>query len=212
MEEQAESGLRVRYVGSTRATFVPETDEEREMLLRRALGDQTTPDQPPTDAPVLDEATREFLKPYIQAEVDKVVAEKVAPMEQELAPMRQQQQDAALAEALSKMVAPGFTPEHVKVLHAAYNAVTDPDQKALYGNGLAGAGILAHNLISRGVLDLAGSKPKPRVNPLVARHNSPSGGPAGGMDDGRDEDARVRAILGADNEAWLAALRKQGID
>jgi hypothetical protein len=36
MEEQAESGLRVRYVGSTRATFVPETDEEREMLDRVA--------------------------------------------------------------------------------------------------------------------------------------------------------------------------------
>jgi hypothetical protein len=188
------------------------SEEEREALFRRALGDQTAPDQPPTDAPVLDEATREFLKPYIQAEVDKVVAEKVAPMEQELAPMRQQQQDAALAQALSKTVAPGFTPEHVKVLHDAYNATTDEDMKAIYGNGLAGATALAQSLINRGVLDLAGSKPKPRVNPLVARHNSPSGGPAGGMDDGRDEDARVRAILNADNDAWLAALRKQGID
>lgn len=188
------------------------SDEEREMLLRRALGDQTTPDQPPTDAPVLDEPTRDFLKPYIQAEVDRLVAEKVAPMEQELAPLRQQNQDAALAQALSKMVAPGFTPAHVKVLHDAYNATTDEDMKAIYGNGLAGASALAHSLISRGVLDLAGSNPKPRVNPLVARHNSPSGGPAGGMDDGRDEDAKVRAILGASNEAWLAALRKQGID
>lgn len=188
------------------------SDEEREMLLRRALGDQPSPDQPQTDAPVLDEPTRDFLKPYIQAEVDRLVAEKVAPMEQELAPLRQQNQDAALAQALSKMVAPGFTPAHVKVLHDAYNAVTDEDLKAIYGNGLAGASALAHSLISRGALDLAGSNPKPRVNPLVARHNSPSGGPAGGMDDGRDEDAKVRAILGASNEAWLAALRKQGID
>ncbi len=186
--------------------------DEKDLLLRRALGDQPAPDQPAADAPVLDEPTRDFLKPYIQAEVDRLVAEKVAPMEQELAPIRQQNQDTQLAEALSKMVAPGFTPAHVKVLHEAYNAITDPDQKALYGSGLAGAGILAHDLISRGVLDLAGSNPKPRVNPLVARHNTPSGGPAGGMDDGRDEDAKVRAILGASNEAWLDALRRQGID
>ena len=128
-----------------------------------------------------------------------------------MAPLIQQQKDAALAEALSKTVAPGFKPEHVQVLHDAYNAVTDEDMKALYGDGLAGASALAHSLISRGVLDLAGSKPKTRVNPLVARHNTPSGGPAG-VDDGRDEDAKVRAILGASNEAWLDALRKQGID
>jgi len=186
--------------------------EEKDLLLRRALGDGPALDQPEADAPVLDEPTRDFLKPYIQAEVDRLVAEKVAPMEQELAPLRQQNQDAALAGALSKMVAPGFTTEHVKVLHEAYNAITDEDIKAMYGNGLAGASALAHALISRGALDLAGSKPRPKVNPLVARHNTPSGGPAGGMDDGRDEDARVRAILGADNDAWLAALRRQGID
>lgn len=185
---------------------------EKDLLLRRALGDGPTPDQPAADAPVLDEPTRDFLKPYIQAEVDRLVAEKVAPMEQELAPLRQQNQDAALAGALSKMVAPGFTSEHVKVLHDAYNAITDKDIKAMYGNGLAGASALAHALISRGALDLAGSNPKPKVNPLVARHNTPSGGPAGGMDDGRDEDAKVRAILGASNEAWLDALRRQGID
>lgn len=187
-------------------------EEERELLLRRALGDQPLPEQPGSEAPVLDEPTREFLRPYIQSEVDRLVAEKVAPMEQELAPLRQQNQDAALAEALSKMVAPGFTPAHVQILHREYNAVTDPDEKALYGSGLAGAGVLAHKLISRGVLDLAGSKPKPKVSPLAARHNTPSGGPAGGMDDARDEDARVRAILGADNDAWLSALRRQGID
>jgi hypothetical protein len=186
---------------------------EKDLLLRHRLGEQPTPEQPPTDAPVLDEPTRDFLKPYIQAEVDRLVAEKVAPMEQELAPLRQQNQDSALAQALSKMVAPGFTAEHVKVLHEAYNAVTDPEQKALYGSGVAGAGILAQHLISRGALDLAGSNnPKPKVNRLVARHNTPSGGPAGGMDDGRDEDAKVRAILGADNDAWLSALRRQGID
>lgn len=185
--------------------------EEKDLLFRRALGDQPPAGQPESEAPVLDAPTQDFLKPYIQAEVDRLVAEKVAPMEQELAPLRQQNQDAALAGALSKMVAPGFTSEHVKVLHDAYNAITDEDIKAMYGNGLAGASALAHALISRGVLDLAGSKPKPKVNPLVARHNTPSGGPAG-VDDGRDEDAKVRAILGASNEAWLDALRKQGID
>ena len=186
--------------------------EEKDLLLRRALGTEPAPDQPDADAPVLDEPTREFLKPYIEAEVDRRVNERVGPLEQELAPTRQHAKDVALAQALSKTVGAGFTPEHVKVLHDAYNATTDEDLKAVYGDGLAGATALAHSLISRGVLDLAGSKPGQRVNPLVARHSTPSGGPAGGVDDARDEEAKIRAMMGADPETWLAALRKMGMD
>ncbi|MBM3494130.1 MAG: hypothetical protein FJX72_07405 [Armatimonadetes bacterium] len=189
------------------------SEEEREMLLRRHLADQPGDlPQPDPAAPVLDETTRDFLSPYIQAEVDKRVAERVAPLEEELAPIRQQSKDAALAGALTKIVGQPITAEHVKVLHREYDAITDDDTRAVFGNGLAGAVALAHSLISRGVLDLAGSKPRPSVNPLANRHATPTGGPAGSVDDARDEEAKIRAILGADNDAWLAALRARGID
>lgn len=191
-------------------------EEDRDKLMSRLLGDTpaTEQNQPAADGgnPEIDPGSSEFLRPYIRAEAEAMVAERLGAVEQVIAPLRQQAESLEIAAAIATVV-PGFKPEHLPILEAEFDKITDPRAQAIYGDRIPGAALFARALEERGVLDFGQRKSQPRVSPLAGRHNVAGGGarlPTG--DASADEDATVRRIMSADPEAFLNAARARGFD
>lgn len=190
-------------------------EADRDRLMTRLIDGESKGAPPPTEesGPELIPETKGFLDPYIESRAREIAEEMVKPLRDDLAPMIQTARDQRLAESIGKFV-PGLKAEHMPVLHEAFDSITDPELKAVYGNGLAGAAALAHDLVRRGALDLVKDAPKPRVSPLAARHHTEGGGPrsASGAD-ANDDDAKLKALAALDGRKFLEAFnRSVGLD
>lgn len=199
---------------SEMAERLRKAEEDRDKLLKKVLGDSPEPEQPPAgDLPELDPGTADFLQPYIRQAAEAIVNERLGAVEQVVAPLKQQAENQAIVEAISPLV-PGLKAEHLPLLEAEYAKITDPNLQAIYGNGVAGAALLARDLISRNVLDLGQKpQPQPRVSPLAGRHSVVAGGAGSSANQGTgDEDAAIKRLMSADPHAFLNALRANGVD
>lgn len=190
-------------------------EADRDRLIEVALSGRTVPEQPQepeSPAVELHAETAEFMNPYIEAVANKLMAERdarIAALEQELEPTRMQTRDEQLAAEIAKFV-PGFNATHMDVLHKEYDKISDPEQKAIIGDGIAGAAILAKDLASRGALDLGKGGQRTRVSPLVSRHHTEGGGPrSAGSYDGGDEKAQIAALMKLPADKFLEAWNRQ---
>jgi hypothetical protein len=187
-------------------------EEQRDKLIARLIseggGTPQSEETPPAGSELIPE-TKAFLYPYVEARAREIAEEMVAPLRQDLAPVIEKERDRRLAATISKFV-PGLTAEHMPVLHEAFDSITDPELKAVYGGGVAGAAALAHDLVRRGALDLVNGAPRPRVNPLTSRHHTEGGGPRSATGaDANDEDAQVKALMNLSGDKLLAALARK---
>lgn len=183
-------------------------EADRDKLMQRLIDDRPMQQEPQyePEEELLPE-TDDFIKPYIEKH-SRPYQERIEALEKELAPMREEAMNKALASEIAAFV-PGFTTDMMNTLHEQYDATDDPKLKAVYGSGVAGAVTLARDLVSRGALDLAKGKPRQSVSPLVSRHHTESGSPRSvQMNGADDEDSRVSALLNLPNSQFLKALEK----
>lgn len=166
--------------------------DQNDLLIRRELATHDDQSAGAEQTEELSDDVREYFRKY-----GLVTKDEVSELQETLKPIREQKQREQLAAFIGNHVE-GFRAEHVPALIDAVNSMEGPE-RSLYEDGVAGAVLLAHNLVSRGALDLG--KKKGRVNPLVQRHHSESGGTTANGRDQMDEDAQVRALMAADPEA-----------
>lgn len=199
---------------SEMAERLRKAEEDRDKLLKKVLGDSPEPEQPPAgDLPELDPGTVEFLQPYIRQAAEAIVNERLGPIERATSSLTKEAEAKEIAEAIAAVV-PGFRPEHLPIMEAEFEKITDPKAQAVYGDRIPGAALFARALEERGVLDFGNKKqPQPRVSPLAGRHSVVAGGAGSSANQGTaDEDAAIKRLMSADPRAFLDALRANGVD
>lgn len=179
--------------------------EQLDAVTRRLLGD----DKPAAGAPATDDDgfepspdVQEYLRKY-----GVVTKEDLADLQKAVEPLRQQREDQEIASFVAQHV-DGFKAEHMPVLYAAIDKMSEQD-RAPY-RGVQGAALLAASLVKRGALDLGTktkSKPAPaEPNPLLARHHTEAAGSRPPMGEAEEQLAWAKRINEMSDEEFRAQL------
>jgi len=152
----------------------------------------------------LEPEVSDYLKPYIEREVSA----RMAQFEADLKPIRDKSERESIARMIGTKVE-GFNDSHVQVLETHISTMSEED-KALYGQGLAGAVLLARDLADRGVLKLGKQKAKP--SPLASRHQSEMGGRSAATLSEMSEEEQLRRLNSVSGETMRRFLIENGID
>ncbi len=186
---------------STEARFkemsdrVRHTEEQNRLLTEKLLQpDAPSGEQEATHMPELDQDVVDYMAPYIKAEVE----ERMKAIEASVEPMRRETENAALAEQIAEHV-DGFSVSDMPALFSAFDEIPK-EKRPLYGEGVAGAIILAQKLTNEGKF---GQKPKARSsNSLAARHQTESGSGVAGHQTGETSEAeKIKRLNNMSDEA-----------
>lgn len=174
---------------------VRHTEEQNRLLTEKLLQpDAPSGEQGATQMPELDQDVVEYMAPYIKAEVE----ERIKAIEASVEPIRRESENAALAEQIAEHV-DGFSASDMPALFSAFDDIPK-EKRPLYGEGVAGAIILAQKLANEGKF---GQKPKARSsNSLAARHQTESGSGISGYQTGETSEAeKIKRLNNMSDEA-----------
>lgn len=185
--------------------------EQNDALVKRMLREDQQPPVEAEEAPEIDQEAVEYLDPIVNHLVSQKLGKEVEKLRQDVQPMIDKAYDQELGEFISKRV-PGFKPENVSVLRQELKNMSDED-RAIYGDRLPGAILLAKELQERGTFAAPRRSNQQQVSPRAARHHSESTDVTQGDPGELSEQAKIDRLNSLSDEEVLAHLeRLEGYD
>lgn len=183
--------------------------EQQELLIKSRIGDRQEAEHQEPQEELSDEVI-EWMKPYYE-KLHGATMQELRELKETLEPIRQQAQDKNLAGFIGQHVE-GFTDKHMSQLREAFSKIPEgTPEHALYGDGVAGAALLAQDLVRRGALDV-GQPKKKQSSPLARRHVTESTDAARQMSGGMSDEEKARRIMSTPNAEFRRLLAEYEVD